>query len=88
MKQNPQDLVHRADSLYCGEQEMVSKIRTQSENPVKPKPVMPTDHKLDTNWPTRSVREMKGMLYRKGQKPVTIQQMNEGIARGANRGNV
>jgi AbrB family looped-hinge helix DNA binding protein len=31
----------------------------------------------------RSVRELEGILYRKGRKPVTIEEMNEGIARAA-----
>lgn len=32
---------------------------------------------------TRSVQELKGLLYKKGRKPVTIEEMNEAIARGA-----
>jgi len=34
---------------------------------------------------TRSVRELNGMLYRKGRKPVSIEQMNAAIAEGASR---
>lgn len=34
---------------------------------------------------TRSVKEMKGMLYRKGQKAISIEEMNAGIAKGAAR---
>ena len=34
---------------------------------------------------TRSVRELGGMLYRKGRKTVTIEEMNAAIARGASR---
>jgi antitoxin PrlF len=31
----------------------------------------------------RSIRELEGILWRKGRKPVTIEGMNEAIARGA-----
>jgi antitoxin PrlF len=34
---------------------------------------------------TRSVRELNGMLYRKGRRPVTIEEMNAAIAKGASR---
>jgi len=34
---------------------------------------------------TRSVRELSGMLYRKGRKPVSIEKMNAAIAKGAAR---
>jgi antitoxin PrlF len=34
---------------------------------------------------TRSVRELSGMLYRKGRKPVSIDEMNAAIAKGASR---
>jgi AbrB family looped-hinge helix DNA binding protein len=34
---------------------------------------------------TRSVRELSGMLYRKGRKPVSIEEMNAAIAKGASR---
>ena len=34
---------------------------------------------------TRSVRELSGMLYRKGRKPVSIEEMNAAIAKGAAR---
>jgi len=34
---------------------------------------------------TRSVRELSGMLYRKGRKSVSIAEMNDAIARGAAR---
>jgi antitoxin PrlF len=34
---------------------------------------------------TRSVRELNGMLYRKGRKPVSIEEMNAAIAEGASR---
>ena len=34
---------------------------------------------------TRSVRELNGMLYRKGRKPVSIEEMNAAIAKGASR---
>jgi AbrB family looped-hinge helix DNA binding protein len=34
---------------------------------------------------TRSVRELSGMLYRKGRKSVSIEEMNVAIARGAAR---
>ena len=37
---------------------------------------------------TGSVRELNGMLYRKGRKPVSIEAMDAAIARGAQRGNV
>jgi antitoxin PrlF len=32
---------------------------------------------------TRSVKELSGMLYRKGRKPVSIEEMNAAIAKGA-----
>jgi AbrB family looped-hinge helix DNA binding protein len=31
----------------------------------------------------RSIRELEGLLWRKGRKPVTIEEMNKSIARGA-----
>ncbi len=31
----------------------------------------------------RSIRELEGILWRKRRKPVTIEEMNEAIARGA-----
>ncbi|MCU1303745.1 MAG: AbrB family transcriptional regulator [Candidatus Sulfotelmatobacter sp.] len=34
---------------------------------------------------TRSVREMSGMLYRKGRKPLSIEETNAAIAKGASR---
>ena len=34
---------------------------------------------------TRSVRELNGMLQRKGRKPVSIEEMNAAIAKGASR---
>jgi hypothetical protein len=34
---------------------------------------------------TRSVRELNGMLYRRGRKPVSIEEMNAAIAKGASR---
>jgi antitoxin PrlF len=34
---------------------------------------------------TRSVRELSGMLYRKGREPVSIEEMNAAIAKGASR---
>jgi antitoxin PrlF len=34
---------------------------------------------------TRSVRELNGMLYRKGRKPVSLEEMNAAIAEGASR---
>jgi AbrB family looped-hinge helix DNA binding protein len=34
---------------------------------------------------TRSVKELNGMLYRKGRKPVSIEEMNAAIAKGAAR---
>jgi antitoxin PrlF len=34
---------------------------------------------------TRSVRELNGMLQRKGRKPVSIEEMNAAIAKGAAR---
>jgi len=34
---------------------------------------------------TRSVRELNGMLYRRGKKPVSIEEMNAAIAKGASR---
>lgn len=34
---------------------------------------------------TGSVRELEGMLYRKGRKPVSIEEMNAAIAEGACR---
>jgi antitoxin PrlF len=34
---------------------------------------------------TRSVRELNGMLYRKGRKAVSIEEMNAAIAEGASR---
>jgi len=33
----------------------------------------------------RSVRELNGMLYREGRKPVSIEEMNAAIAKGASR---
>jgi len=35
---------------------------------------------------TVSVRELNGMLYRKGRKPVSIEEMDAAIAKGASRG--
>jgi hypothetical protein len=32
---------------------------------------------------TRSVRELKGMLYRKGRKPVSIEEMDAAVAESA-----
>jgi antitoxin PrlF len=40
-------------------------------------------HKFAMTAANRSVRELKGILYKKGRKPVTIEEMNEAIARGA-----
>jgi antitoxin PrlF len=34
---------------------------------------------------TRSVKELNGMLQRKGRKPVSIEEMNAAIAKGASR---
>jgi len=34
---------------------------------------------------TRSVKELSGMLYRNGRKPVSIEEMNAAIAKGAAR---
>ncbi|MGA9509557.1 MAG: AbrB/MazE/SpoVT family DNA-binding domain-containing protein [Candidatus Sulfotelmatobacter sp.] len=34
---------------------------------------------------TRSVRELNGLLYRKERKPVSIEEMNAAIAKGASR---
>jgi AbrB family looped-hinge helix DNA binding protein len=34
---------------------------------------------------TRSVRALSGMLYRKGRKPVSVEEMNTAIAKGASR---
>jgi antitoxin PrlF len=34
---------------------------------------------------TRSVKELNGMLHRKGRKPVSIEEMNAAIAKGAAR---
>jgi AbrB family looped-hinge helix DNA binding protein len=34
---------------------------------------------------TRSVKELNGLLYRKGRKPVSIEEMNAAIAKGASR---
>jgi hypothetical protein len=34
---------------------------------------------------TGSVRELNGMLYRKGRKPVSIEEMNAALAEGACR---
>ena len=31
----------------------------------------------------RSIRELEGILWQKGRKPVTIEEMDEAIARGA-----
>ncbi len=31
----------------------------------------------------RSIQELEGILWRKGRKPVTIEEMDEAIARGA-----
>jgi antitoxin PrlF len=39
--------------------------------------------KLQISPANRSIRELKGLLYKKGRKPVTIEEMNEAIARGA-----
>jgi hypothetical protein len=35
--------------------------------------------------PTGSVRELSGMFYRKGRKPVSIEEMDAAIAKGASR---
>jgi hypothetical protein len=37
---------------------------------------------------TGSLRELKGILYRKGRKPVSVEEMNAAIVRGALKGNV
>jgi AbrB family looped-hinge helix DNA binding protein len=34
---------------------------------------------------TRSVRELNGLFHRKGRKPVSIEEMNAAIAKGASR---
>jgi antitoxin PrlF len=34
---------------------------------------------------TRSVKELNGLFHRKGRKPVSIEEMNAAIARGASR---
>jgi AbrB family looped-hinge helix DNA binding protein len=34
---------------------------------------------------TRSVRELNGLLQRKGRKPVSVEEMNAAIAKGASR---
>ncbi|MGA3350066.1 MAG: AbrB/MazE/SpoVT family DNA-binding domain-containing protein [Candidatus Sulfotelmatobacter sp.] len=34
---------------------------------------------------TRSVRELNGVLHRKGRRPVSIEEMNAAIAKGASR---
>jgi AbrB family looped-hinge helix DNA binding protein len=34
---------------------------------------------------TRSVKELNGILYRKGRKPVSLEEMNAAIAEGASR---
>jgi len=34
---------------------------------------------------TRSVRELNGLLKRRGRKPVSIEEMNAAIAKGASR---
>jgi len=34
---------------------------------------------------TRSVKELNGLLYRKGRKPISIEEMNAAIAKGASR---
>jgi antitoxin PrlF len=34
---------------------------------------------------TRSVRELSGMLYRKGRKAVSIEEMDAAVAKGASR---
>jgi antitoxin PrlF len=34
---------------------------------------------------TRSVKELNGLFYRKGRKPVSIEEMNAAIAEGASR---
>jgi antitoxin PrlF len=40
-------------------------------------------HKFAMTAANRSVRELEGILWRKGRKPVTIEEMDEAIARGA-----
>jgi hypothetical protein len=50
--------------------------------PVKEKSVEPA-----TIARTDSVRELKGLLRRKGQKAVSIEEMNAAIIRSALRGN-
>jgi antitoxin PrlF len=34
---------------------------------------------------TRSVKELNGLFYRRGRKPVSIEEMNAAIAEGASR---
>ena len=34
---------------------------------------------------TVSVRDLKGMLYKKGRKPVSVEEMNQAIALGVSR---
>jgi antitoxin PrlF len=39
--------------------------------------------KFEMTAANRSVRELKGVLYREGRKPVSVEEMNEAIARAA-----
>ncbi|MGH9494289.1 MAG: AbrB/MazE/SpoVT family DNA-binding domain-containing protein [Candidatus Sulfotelmatobacter sp.] len=43
----------------------------------------PANGSVTISAASRSIRELKGLLYKKGRKPVTIEDMNEAIARGA-----
>jgi antitoxin PrlF len=40
-----------------------------------------SDNRVLMRKPVRSLRSLKGLLYRKGRKPVTLEEMDRAIAR-------
>jgi antitoxin PrlF len=47
--------------------------------------VIEADGRVVLRPATRDVRELRGLLRRKGKKPVTLEQMDQAIAEGARR---
>jgi len=47
--------------------------------------VIEADGRVILRPATRDVRELRGLLRRKGEKPVTLEQMDQAIAEGALR---
>ncbi|MEO8629955.1 MAG: AbrB/MazE/SpoVT family DNA-binding domain-containing protein [Betaproteobacteria bacterium] len=51
----------------------------------KPDFIIENDGKLVLHPVTRDVRELRGLLYVKGRKPVSLEQMEAAVAAGARR---